>query len=352
MTKHELLLLTNLPSYQNKMYCGREEARHCPRGDLRLVQDTATGLVHNAAYDTGLLGYDDSYQNEQGHSAAFREHIDTVLDKMQRNFHASTIMEVGCGKGAFLELLRQRGHEAIGIDPAYEGHDAHIIKAHFTPDLGVRADAIVMRHTLEHIADPLTFLESIYEANGGKGLIYIEVPCLDWILDHGAWFDLFYEHVNYFRLADFHRMFDGVIDSGRLFGEQYLYVFADLATLRRPGPADDTVVIPADLFDSLEHSVAKASSGKKKVLWGAAAKGVMFAHHTEQRGLNFDFAIDINPAKQFKYLAGTGLEVVSPDCALAQLRDGGDVFVMNSNYLSEIINYGGDHLNYIAVDQT
>ena len=40
--------------------------------------------------------------------------------------------------------------------------------------------------------------------------------------------------MNYFRLSDFTRMFGNVIESGRLFGGQYLYVLADLATLRDP----------------------------------------------------------------------------------------------------------------------
>jgi len=37
-------------------------------------------------------------------------------------------------------------------------------------------------------------------------LIYIEVPCFDWICLHRSWFDVFYQHFN-FRLADFDRVF-------------------------------------------------------------------------------------------------------------------------------------------------
>src|SRR5690606_2119789 len=114
--------------------------------------------------------------------------------------------------GWFLELLRQRGHRVPGIDPAYEGDNPDVIKAPFTRELGLSADAIVLRHVLEHIADPFAFLGAIADANRG-GLIYIEVPCLDWIIAHRAWFDLFYEHVNYFRLDDLRRCFGTVLEA-------------------------------------------------------------------------------------------------------------------------------------------
>jgi hypothetical protein len=227
------------------------------------------------------------------------------------------------------------------------------VRAHFAPGIGIRADAIVMRHTLEHIADPFAFLRNVRDANGGAGMIYIEVPCLDWILEHKAWFDFFYEHVNYFRLGDFDRMFGSVIESGRLFGGQYLYVFADLATLRDPAMVGGAppVSIPPELFDRIDSAVQPAHDARHQVVWGGAAKGVMFAHHAQRRGIALDFAIDINPAKQGMYLAGTGLEVLSPQQGLQKLVAGDSVFVMNSNYLDEIAAVGGDHLNYIALDQ-
>jgi hypothetical protein len=354
VSERVLLTLADLPVYQNKMFATSEQARLCPRGQLRLVQDDRTGLVHNADYDPDLLSYDQSYQNEQGHSDVFRNHLDAVLNLMDRHFANSRIMEVGCGKGAFLELLRLRGHDAMGIDPAYEGNAEYILRARFEPGTGVRADAIVMRHTLEHIADPLGFLQIIQDANEGSGLVYIEVPCLDWILTHKAWFDIFYEHVNYFRLSDFDRIFGRVIESGRLFGGQYLYVLADLGSLRDPatsGPTPSMVSIPSDLFDRIDAAAFQSSAGARRVVWGAAAKGVMFAHHAQRLGVTLDFAIDINPAKQSMYLAGTGLQVRSPALGLGRLQAGDDVFVMNSNYLPEIASLGGDHLNYITVDQ-
>ncbi|MGH8539265.1 MAG: methyltransferase, partial [Stenotrophobium sp.] len=161
---------------------------------------------------------------------------------------------------------------------------------------------------------------------------------------------------NYFRLADFARMFGHVLEAGHLFGCQYIYVVAALNSLRNPaGPglgAPPLIPMPIDLFTGLDHCAEATRAGTLSAVWGAAAKGVMFAHHLRVRGIAPTLAIDINPSKQSHYLAGSGLPVLPPLEALAQLGDTPNVFVMNSNYLSEIRAMGGPGPNYIAVDLT
>jgi SAM-dependent methyltransferase len=356
MSTRELLRIEQLPVYQNKMFDTAESARACPRGDVVLAQDDASGLVANAAFDASLLQYDDSYQNEQGHSGVFRAHLDEVMAVLARHFRAARILEIGCGKGDFLARLRSEGYEARGVDPAYEGDSPHIVKAAFAPGLGLTGDAVVMRHVLEHIPDPCAFLDVARRANGGTGLVYIEVPCLDWILRRQVWFDVFYEHVNYFRIEDFRRLFARVIDAGHVFGGQYIYVVADLASLRDPAspalPPPLALAPPADFFGSIERCLALLRSDRQRVIWGAAAKGVTFAHHLALRGEALDFAIDINPAKQGRFLAVSGLPVLAPATALARLQPGANIVVMNSNYLDEIERSAGPAFHYVALDQT
>lgn len=355
MTKKTLFEAKNVPAYQNKMFETREAALACPTGDVILAQDIASGLVANVAYDPDLLRYDESYQNEQGISPQFRDHLERVLAKVAATFGNGDILEVGCGKGLFVELMRSRGLQARGLDDAYEGHAPYIEKRHFGTAAETPADAIVLRHVLEHIPDPLRFLRLIANANGGRGLIYIEVPCFDWIMRNRAWFDVFYEHVNYFRLSDFHRIFGHVVDSGHLFGGQYLYAIADLSSLSTDMPAADPtgIVFPADFTHALDMLAASAlaTPTRRRVIWGAAAKGVMFSHHLGLRGVRFEAAIDINPGKQGRFLASTALKVEAPETALAKLPPDSEIYVMNSNYLAEISNMGGSRFLFIPVDK-
>ena len=336
----ELYRQEGLPLFQNRMYDSAEAARACPRGDIVLVEDMATGLVRNAAFDAAVMDYDAAYQNEQGLSTAFRRHLDEVAGLIETWIGTEALVEVGCGKGGFLELLAARGADVTGCDPTYEGSNPRVLKAYFSGNMGVRGKGLILRHVLEHIADPVAFLQMLAQANGGKGLIYIEVPCFDWICDKRTWFDIFHEHVNYFRLGDFARIFGRVVHADRGFGGQYLRVIADLATLRVPrrDPADP-VRFPSDFTAAL---TADDTGGTRPgILWGGASKGVIFALLRERAGLPVSRVIDINPAKQGKYLAGTGLRVLSPEEGLAGLPGGSVIHVMNPNYLAEIAAMAG-----------
>lgn len=338
----------HFPIFQNRMYASREEARQCPRGDIRLVEDAQTGILCNASFRPELMVYDEHYQNEQGNSLSFQEHLSKVADIVANRLGRERLVEVGCGKGYFLEILTSRGMDITGFDPTYEGDNRRIRKEYFSPGIIDRADGLVLRHVLEHVQHPIQFLDQIAEANGNAGRIYIEVPCFDWIRDHKAWFDIFYEHVNYFRLDDFHRMFGQVVESGRLFGGQYLYVVAELASLRRPAPRTSPTSLPADFLASIT-SLGVADT-HPKVIWGGASKGVIFALLMERNGSPVHTLIDINPAKQGKFIAATGLQVQAPEQVLPTLPRKSPIYVMNSNYMDEIMHMTHNAYTYIGVD--
>jgi len=350
----EIYRAEQLPVFQNRMFHCEQSARDCTRGDVVLVQSLDTGLVFNQAFRPELLEYDHDYQNEQGLSAAFQRHLDSMAAIVQRHFAGMGLIEVGCGKGTFLERLQSLGFDVTGLDPTYEGSNPRVVRQYFTPETGIRAGAMILRHVLEHVQDPIEFLAGLLEANGGRGEIYIEVPCLDWIVQRRAWFDIFYEHVNYFRLADLQRMFGRVHESGRCFGGQYLYVVADLATLRRPQyRPEDAFTLPADFMANISASrsrLLQQGTQASSAVWGGASKGVIFSLFMERAGARVDSVIDINPAKQGRYLAATGLRVESPEEGLSRLQAGSDLYVMNSNYLSEIQAMAGNRFNYLLVE--
>lgn len=337
-----------LPIFQNRMYEAVAEAKACPTGDMRLVEDQATGLVYNAAFRPDLMTYDSHYQNEQAVSPLFQAHLEHVAQVIERCMGRQSIVEVGCGKGFFLELLLTKNFDITGFDPTYEGSNPRVRRDYFAAGVNIRAKGLILRHVLEHIQNPFDFLMQLKEANGG-GLIYIEVPRFDWICEHRAWFDVFYEHVNYFRISDFNRMFGKVVDSGSIFGGQYLYIVGDLATLRMPKIDEaDRVKFPTDFMDK----IAKRGPAwpRPGAIWGGASKGVIFSLLKARAGERIDTVIDINPAKQGKYLPGTGLLVRSPTQALPSLPQGSTIYVMNSNYLDEIKKMSAHAFEYVRVD--
>jgi hypothetical protein len=345
----ELYRQHDLPIFQNRMYDSPDEARNCPKGDIRLVEDMVTGLVCNSAFDASVMDYDSAYQNEQGTSALFRSHLDGVANLIESHMGRKSLVEVGCGKGTFLELLLGRGVGVSGFDPTYEGSNPLVRREYFSEELGLRGEGLILRHVLEHIEAPVAFLERLAAANGRRGLIYIEVPSFDWICRKRAWFDIFYEHVNYFRLSDFNRIFGRIVHADTAFGGQYLRIIGDLATIRTPvrDPAD-APLFPSDFSDRLLSETQMEATGST-VVWGGASKGVIFSLLRERAGCPVDRVIDINPDKQGRYLPATGLRVMNPVDGLEGLPKGTTIHVMNPNYLEEIRAMAGPGFNYRAM---
>lgn len=343
--------IEGLPVFQNRMYDSEQEAIDCPKGNVRLVEDPHTGLIHNQLFEPKLVNYDQNYQNEQGVSPLFKEHLDQVSLIIEGAIGRQDLIEVGCGKGLFLEILQKKGFEIIGFDPTYEGTNTSIERKYFTCDAGINAKGLILRHVLEHIQNPIDFLFQLKNTNNGSGKIYIEVPCFDWICERKAWFDIFYEHVNYFRLSDFYRLFNNVVSSGHLFGGQYIYIVADLSTLRIPERSGNSNYfrLPQDFTNSLTKYLKIKSEGRVGI-WGGASKGVIFSLLMSRYGNPVDFVFDINPAKQGKYLPATGLKVESPQQIFDILPEKSLLYVMNSNYLEEIKEMSHHSYNYLRID--
>jgi len=97
--------------------------------------------------------------------------------------------------------------------------------------------------------------------------------------------------------------------------------------------------------ESLQAFEAKLKDNLYK-LWNRLSSGSYFPPPVK----GVSIVIDINPAKQGKYLPATGLQVYSPVDVLPTLASGSTIWVMNSNYLQEIKNMSGNNFNYRCID--
>ena len=155
----------SVPLIQNKVYATKELAVNAPCIDVVLAQSLDNGFVFSANFTDSIIDYDMHYQNEQSNSAYFRKHLEHVIDIMQDNHTLNgKVVEIGCGKAYFMDMLLDRDVDIIGFDPTYEGHSPKVVKDFFSEkysDIG--AEFIILRHTLEHIAQPFHFIKTIDE---------------------------------------------------------------------------------------------------------------------------------------------------------------------------------------------
>lgn len=340
----------DVPVFQNKVYKTRSEALSVKRGNVRLVMCSNCGFIFNADFDIKVMNYDAEYQNEQARSPYFQRYLRKLMELfIEKRFNEMKIIEIGCGKGYFLEMLRENGFDVIGFDPAHEGGSPYIIKDYFSDKYSdLNADLIVLRHTLEHIQNPLRFLHSIGSAVGYRGMIYIEVPDFRWIIKKKAFWDIFYEHCNYFSLESLGSLFQKS-EQGSLFSNQYMYLLSDLSNLRdQAKPNTTSPPSTSQLKKQLNFYQGFVRDHPGMLVWGAGAKGATFVSLTDPNRDYISSLVDINPEKQGQYIAKTGHSIISP----AQLPDsaGGGILVMNDNYYQEIWKeIKGKHFNLYSL---
>lgn len=355
-----------VPVFENAMHRTRAAARHAAVGRLAIRLCRTCGFVFNDAFDPALVAYDTNYENDQTLSAAFSAHVDRMAERVlaAADAQAPLLVEIGCGQGYFLrrliELARNSQVTARGFDPAWRGGATPpgIVIESCTFDTGVMArldppTVMVARHVIEHLDDPVAFLAGIRAALGpdSRTRLFLETPCVEWILDGEVLHDFFYEHCSYYTVETLRFVLEragfDVIAVEPVFGRQYLWAEA---VPRPPGAA-----APATGRAGLEPLVGMArrfAQGDAArvtrwvaalqqllqdgpvALWGAAAKGVAFATSVDPAGTLIECLIDINPRKQDAFVPLTGHPILSP--AQAAGRGVRSVIVMNPNYRAEI----------------
>ncbi len=110
----------------------------------------------------------------------------TIVSKYARR--DSTILDIGCGIGNFLDELSDAGFEnLIGIDPFLETDNistngVHLKKIGVDDFKGV-FDLILSHHSFEHVIDPNGFLQASKKLLKSDGKFIITVPIIDQLFD-------------------------------------------------------------------------------------------------------------------------------------------------------------------------
>lgn len=353
-TDAPLYLRERCPVMNNVVYATYKQARACRTGVIRLVQCSQCGLVFNAAYDENLIAYNELYDNARNHSGVYRRYLDSIVTlcapKINRDH---IILEIGCGNGDFLKKLSDTiGCQAMGYDTTYEGDPIYrgkvaFRKQYFDPCHDQTSyHTIILRHVLEHLPTPDAIFNNLFNHSLSRvgTQVIIEVPDWTWIVQKNAFYDITYEHCNYFSpetLAVFMERVGIVLEKmTTVFERQYLFAqgrYEGHTPLLKPSESvSNRKNVREEFCAAKQQLIERLYLAETVCVWGASGKGVLLLSDLPEETLRqITYVVDINPAKQGKFLPVSGKKVDNPD-VLKSCQNEMLVLIMNPIYEPEI----------------
>jgi hypothetical protein len=216
-------------------------------------------------------------------------------------------------------------------------------------DIREPVHAITCRHVIEHVSDVHAFLRLLHDlaTAGGAKVLYLETPAWEWMVDAGAFWDVFHEHCNYFTMAALRRLAEQagfqVLEHFTTFGGQYQSLYLGIAesaasrgTTPPPTPSLESFARESDAAKGqLLQRLAEHGAGHAPyAIWGAGAKGVTLANILCHLGMRPSAIIDANPGKTGTFVPGVSIPVHAPSRDVLQHLP--MILLPNPNYRAEI----------------
>ena len=355
----------NVPVNSCVLLSTQQQALDFPRGDVVLGFCKTCGFVSNLAFDPSKVDYESVYEDQQCFSSTFNAFAKNLVTNLIKkyNLHNKQIVEIGCGKGDFLALLCEQGHNGgVGIDPAYvkgrnqceESTNLTFIRDFYSERYAnIRGDFVCCRHTLEHIPNTLEFVDKVRKSIGKNydTVAFFEVPDIVRVLHELAFWDIYYEHCSYFSPGSLARLFRSckfeIINLHREFDDQYLLIEAK-PVAQESKKMHKTEESLEELTEQIEHFSNNyrnelnmwknrlrqlKEAAKRVAVWGSGSKCVSFITTLKVEN-EIGCVIDINPYRQGKFIPGTGKQIMPPEFLKTFNPD--VTIVMNPAYRDEI----------------
>ena len=308
-----------------------------------------------------------NYIYVSGTTTTLRGYFDWFADRLAAVAPgARSVLELACNDGTLLQILRDRGYDVAGVDPAENlrsltldaGLDVRC--AYWTEAeaeaLDRRFDVLVAMNVLAHGADPLGFLRACRRALRPGGRLFVQTSQA-FMIDRGEFDTIYHEHHSFFTTRSMQALANRA--GLRVVAAEHVPVHGTslLFTLSLEGPDDPSLAAMLaqeetrglyedaiyDRFAAAAVTVrqqlanvvaAHKRRGFRVLGYGAAAKGntvLQFAN-----GAGVEAMVDDNALKQGRRLPGTGLPVLPPD-ALTTIPDPVLHVVTAWNFRDEIV---------------
>jgi SAM-dependent methyltransferase len=327
----------------------------CPK--CRLVQLLEV-LDHDVLFGTGYSFYSSASPPLSAYHAAYARDVLTRHGQLA----ARGVVEVGCNDGDL--LIHFAGFPALGVDPASgpaaaaaeRGLDVAVrpfglAVAHDIRDRRGPQGLVIANHVLAHVADVADVLAGIKTLLAPDGIAMVEVQYLPDLLVNNAFDLVYHEHRNFFSLSALEHAAQRwglhVVDA-ELTDRQGGSLRVTLSRQPQANRRVDHIRASEgwlDSFGAYEGMQGRAERIRDRLLdlldaqpdpiggYGAPAKATTLLNFCGINAADVGFVIDTTPAKQGRFIPGTGIPIVTPD----QAPDAPMFLLLAWNYAAQIM---------------
>ncbi|QBK03722.1 methyltransferase domain-containing protein [Hylemonella gracilis] len=356
-----------------------EAALHGPETwyPLRLLVCESCWLVQTEDHAGREQLFDADYAYFSSYSSSWLAHARAYVEAMRARFQLgaqSNVVEVAANDGYLLQYVRQAGVPCYGIEPTASTAVAarklgiEIVERFFGVALarelvaaGRGADLTAANNVLAHVPDINDFVGGFAILLKEQGVATFEFPHLLRMVQECQFDTAYHEHYSYLSLTAVQRIFAAnglqVFDVEELptHGGS-LRVYAQRADTGRHAMASAVQAVlvrersagvgspgfyagfqrEAERIkrELLEFLLQAKQAGRKVGAYGAAAKGNTLMNFAGVRPDLLPYVVDLNPAKQGKYMPGSRIPIVGEDHLRQDRPD--EVLILPWNLRTEI----------------
>jgi 2-polyprenyl-3-methyl-5-hydroxy-6-metoxy-1,4-benzoquinol methylase len=258
------------------------------------------------------------------------------MKKFISRFHlqGKKILEVGSGKGDMLDILKDAGAVAIGIEASSEsveagqsagrkmvtGYIGEIDKIEGSP-----FDAFVSFNYIEHMPNPGVIINKIYNNMTTEGVGFVTVPNLEYLLRTKCFYEFVADHLSYFTKQTLKYAFESnnfkVLDCYTINNDNDI-----LAVVKKKKSKEIEVSIKKkepinisgyfkeveDLMKNLNQIVNRYKTENKKIaVWGAGHRTLALLALSKLSKI--DYIVDSAKFKQGKFSPVLHLRILPPE---------------------------------------
>jgi len=307
-----------------------QTAKSMPGLPLNFVRCVDCGHIFNMSFDYTQVPYTDRPNLMFNEGSLWSAFINDIRSELVSQLVSSpTVVEIGFGDGSFIHALSKQigAGRFVGFDPHGAHSDTRALELNaeiFDPLVHyeeLKPDLIVSRHVLEHLTNPLEFLQSlsfVATQTEHSSLAYFEVPCVDRVLETGRTVDLYYEHNSQFTTTSFKKMLEKsgvkIEKVGHGYDGEVIYAIVQITALEQHqnNVAQSKMYArsTARALITIKRQLSELVKNRRSIaVWGGTGKSAAFINRYNLDAERFPVVVDSDHSKVGTFVPGTGQEI-------------------------------------------